>query len=546
VPSFRLFRRSSRRSLLIEINPFQILAAGIRRSEDGSVILDGVAEFPADDDAGFRAWLADEFDRQKSWVPAVVSLVPPGGLLQRESLQPRKLAEPGYLAELAREQYKIEQPGHWILETLNPQDGTPLPEEGIARPALVFGVAHAEVHRAQQRLLDHRLLPYQLEMGLLPLIGALADHKARRGDKRAIVVVVIHPEHTAAYILGKEGVHTPALVRHGFSSIVQAVGKEFGLASPEEARRRLQEPEEELKLRATRFVRAIGRDLKPVVDSYEMTTGQPVGEIYCAYLPPALSWLAEPLAQVVQRAPFVIDCRAWLPTVGLRPAGDLPGLGQHWLGVLSLIAIPPGPRPEKVLGEKGAGPAPWHVDCRLSAQLPSNRLIGGRFLVGALATALSTFALILALWQAYVIHSLDTDTEYWNRQTSSNQKLFDELTHATRDLQENSARFDHAYALMRAPYPVTDFVLNLGRSLPPRMRVDRIEADPGRVAMSGSLNEPPEQASRSLGRYMEGLRRSPAIGPLFSSIGLTSLQREGESDDSLAFEITFRLKGEKP
>src|SRR5260221_6167273 len=67
-------------------------------------------------------------------------------------------------------------------------------------------------------------------------------------------------------------------------------------------RERLQHADDELLLRAGKFVRAIGRDLKPLVDSYEMTTGQPVGEIYCAYLPAALSWIAEPLAHVVGRA----------------------------------------------------------------------------------------------------------------------------------------------------------------------------------------------------------------------------------------------------
>src|SRR5258708_18371479 len=126
-------------------------------------------------------------------------------------------------------------------------------------------------------------------MSLLPLLGAIIDHKTRHNDKRAAVVVGIEQEHTTAYILGKEGVHTPGPVRHGFSSIAQAACKEFGLKEAAEVRERLQHADDELLLRASKFVRAIGRDLKPLVDSYEMTTGQPVGEIYCAYLPESRS-----------------------------------------------------------------------------------------------------------------------------------------------------------------------------------------------------------------------------------------------------------------
>ncbi len=336
-----MFNRGSRRGLLVEINPYQILAAGIARMDESPLILDCAAEFDSHDDAGFRHWLDTNFEKQNAWVPVICGFVPPEGLLQRESLQARKLAEPGYLDGLIREQYKIEHPENWKLATLSPQDGQLVTADGAQRPALICGVSHSDVHRIQQRLLDHRLLPYRLEQGILPLLGTIADYKARRDDKRAIVVVVIEHEHTTAYILGKEGVHTPASVRHGFSSIVQAARKEFGLNEAGEIRDRLHLADEELLLRATKFVRAIGRDLKPLVDSYEMTTGQPVGEIYCAYLPPALSWITEPLAQVVGRTPFTIDCAAWLPSVNIQSADNVAQFGAHWLGALSLVAGTP-------------------------------------------------------------------------------------------------------------------------------------------------------------------------------------------------------------
>lgn len=99
---------------------------------------------------------------------------------------------------------------------------------------------------------------------------------------------------------------------------------------------------------------------------------------------------------------------------------------------------------------------------------------------------------------------------------------------------------------MQKPLPATDFILNLGRTLPPNMQVDRIASTPGRVTMSGSLHEPPDQSSLALGRYLEELRRTPAIGPHFSSIALTALQRANDSDDSLAFAITFMLPGDPP
>src|SRR5262245_17356970 len=115
-----LFSPNSRRSLLIEINPYQILAAGIVRPEEGATIVDCTAEFDRGDDAGLRRWLDVNFEKQKMWIPTICDFVHPSSLLRRESILPRKLIEPGYLTNLVHEQYKIERPETWKLHTLSP------------------------------------------------------------------------------------------------------------------------------------------------------------------------------------------------------------------------------------------------------------------------------------------------------------------------------------------------------------------------------------------------------------------------------------------
>ena len=541
MPFSDLFKRNSRRSLLLEVNPYQILAAGFTQPDEGTAILDCAAEFDSDDDLGLRQWLDENFDKQKAWLPVICGVVAPEGLLQRESILPRKLTDATYLTGLVRDQYKLEHPDAWKFSTLSPLEGSPIPPEGTQRPALICGLSQTDVHRVQQRLLDHRLLPYRLEMGILPLLGVISNFKARRNDKRAIVVVNIEQEHTVAYILGKEGVHTPAPVRHGFASIVNAARKEFGLNHASAVRDRLLQNDEELLLRATKFVRAIGRDLKPLVDSYEMTTGQPVGEIYCAYLPPALSWITEPLAQVVGRTPFTMDTSEWMPTVGLQVVDGVAALGQHWLGALSLLAEIPGAKLDNTPREDAVYQGPWHIDCRLSAQLPNNKLVRRRFIATAVAAGLAGSALTIASWLLYVSNARANDALFWTQRIGESQPVYNTLTKTSHTLAARAAKLDSAYELMAAPYRVSDLILNLGRTRPTNTRIDTIEANETGVTMRGGLHEPSEQGSLSLRHYVDELRRDPAIGPLFASVALTSLQREDEAD-SLAFEITFKLK----
>lgn len=537
-----LTNRNSRRSLLIEHNPFQILAAGITRADNGAgVTIDCTAEFDRDDDAGLRHWLAQNFEKQNTWVPAIASFSPPEALVQRESLQPRKLAEPDYLTDLVKDQYKIEHPSAWKLEVLSPLEGELVPSEGTQRPGLICGVSHTDVHLMQQQLLDHRLLPYRLEMSILPLLGAITDHQERLNDKRAIVVIVIEQEHTAAYILGKEGVHTPAPVRNGFTSIVQSARREFDLLTADDVRQRLQHPDDELLLRASKFVRSIGRDLKPLVDSYEMTTGQPVGGIYCAYLPPALSWIAEPLAQVIGRTPFAFDCAAWQGAVGIHTSNNVAPPAHHWLGALSLVADLPVAKPEKPTKADAAYQGPWRIDCRISAALPSSDLIRRRFVTNAVASTLAAVLLIFTLWQLYNSGLLSTQISYWQQQIAENDRAFKSLNADAAKLDALVAKLDAAHALVRAPYITSDLVLELGRTRLERMTLERIDGFREGLVLRGVLREPSTRASQTLRTYVDTLRNDPKLGPLFSGVALVSMERNDQGDQ-ITFEIACRLK----
>src|SRR4051812_40764231 len=73
LPSFSPFRRKPARSLVLEINPFQILAACIQRAKGGITVIDSTAEFSLDDDDGLERWLDERFGSQREWVPVIGS-----------------------------------------------------------------------------------------------------------------------------------------------------------------------------------------------------------------------------------------------------------------------------------------------------------------------------------------------------------------------------------------------------------------------------------------------------------------------------------------
>jgi len=152
---------------------------------------------------------------------------------------------------------------------------------------------------------------------------------------------------------------------------------------------------------------------------------------------------------------------------------------------------------------------------------------------------------VAASWQLYATYSLRTDTLFWEKQMAANQQLFTELKAASVTLRKQSVTLDRAYDLMAEPFQMTDLLINLGRTVPPHMRIDRIESNDARVAISGLLLEPAEEASGTLGRYMNDLRRNPAVGPLFSHMAITTLQRKTTGEEMI-FELTLRLNSPAP
>src|SRR5258708_10611818 len=203
------FRRKARRSLLLEVNPFQVLVAGLHRINGGPEVIDCTAEFAIEDDAGLRAWLDGKFGAQRGWVPVVGSITPAEAMLRRENLQPRRLAETGYLGYLFKELSRGHQPEAWTLAALDPLAGTPLVPGGTAHPGLLLGLANDDIERFQRRLLDHRLLPHRIELGILPLLGAISHLAEQRQERRAIAVIVTGLAHTPPYIAPRQALHTP-------------------------------------------------------------------------------------------------------------------------------------------------------------------------------------------------------------------------------------------------------------------------------------------------------------------------------------------------
>ena len=117
-----------------------------------------------------------------------------------------------------------------------------------------------------------------------------------------------------------------------------------------------------------------------------------------------------------------------------------------------------------------------------------------------------------------------------------------EIRRLQRFYEIESKKIESAYSEMRNPFLFSAFVSELGRSLPERMVVDTIEFGDGKFIIHGRLREASERASLLLGDYLDKLRTDPELGPHFTSINVTGLDRSLEDEQMMTYAITMHLK----
>jgi hypothetical protein len=181
----------------------------------------------------------------------------------------------------------------------------------------------------------------------------------------------------------------------------------------------------------------------------------------------------------------------------------------------------------------------WHLDFRDATSLPEDRVVRVRFLVNTCAAALMFFLLMLVGWQLFIRSNIVAQLRFWDEKLAAHRHEYEQLQGELRDYMADAGKVKDAYDIVYSPFVPSAFVLNIGRTLPDRMTVDMIGYAEGVVTIRGSLAEPPERASRVLGRYIETLRADPKIGPLFSDIAAPSLDR-AKQENLFTFEIVLR------
>jgi hypothetical protein len=182
----------------------------------------------------------------------------------------------------------------------------------------------------------------------------------------------------------------------------------------------------------------------------------------------------------------------------------------------------------------------------LVAELPEDSVVGIRFITYAVSVAIAFSAVLFTGWYAYADLTVRHQIEDGTMRLEEDQWEVIEIRRLQRFYEIESKKIESAYNEMKNPVLISGFTNELGRTLPERMVADSIEFGDGKFLVRGRMRESSEQASILLGKYLDKLRADPQVGPHYTSINVTALDRSPDDEQMMNYTLTLRLKPRTP
>ena len=309
---------------------------------DGPLIVEELDECPVDDAEKFSETLKRlQVSKSPSgYLHAVCGLYPGKRIVRRASLDPKRYRDPAYLNEVITQQLRVE-PDKFTISVLNSVDGTDFDiTKTSQKEALFCGLPADDIASIQDSLLGNGIYPERLELGTVSVLGSLVDYLEFKKSKTPTLVLEISGDSTHSYIVTSSGVETSRPIAQGLEAMIPVVQKELNLKDEDSARKLFYSNTFDFTGMGPLLVKRLLKELQSSIGFYEVQTGQSVGQVLCAMIPPKLTWLENTIAAALGVPSLKLDASAWLQSrqITLSDRAAQVGASSKWFGLFGLMA----------------------------------------------------------------------------------------------------------------------------------------------------------------------------------------------------------------
>ncbi len=184
----------------------------------------------------------------------------------------------------------------------------------------------------------------------------------------------------------------------------------------------------------------------------------------------------------------------------------------------------------------------WHPNFRNFDRLPDTKVVRTSFFVNGVAVLIAVSLTIYTVYREVDLHAMRADAASAIKEIEANKPTSDQAVALFKNFQEQEKQLLALREFLAASKIVTsEFILQIGSTLPAGIKLTSIDYKPTEVALRGGIEGAPDEASGKAVAYVEELRKNAAISALFGNIGLSSIVRDSASG-LIKFEISLKFK----
>lgn len=334
---------SKSRAVFLEANEYGLLAATATAGKPPLVVqrLESLS-LPQSDETlqGFVQDLAES--KPRAYLPAQCGVYPAGSFVHRLTLeQPPKAKEPGFFERTLKTEYEIDA-AHHLVAVLHAATGVPFdPQRPLTaqKELLLCGAPTARFHEIQDQLVDWRIFPQRMTMGITASLGALMHYASFRSLRLPTLVLELTAESAHVFVFSQGSLDVSRPIPHGLDSMFPALQRELDLKDEESARKLFYSNTFDFTEMGPVLLRKLLKELQASTGFYEVQTGQMIGQIFLTRLPSNLAWIEQVLSDALGVEVLKIDYQPWLESVFVTPGENVSfdSLDNRWLGLFGLM-----------------------------------------------------------------------------------------------------------------------------------------------------------------------------------------------------------------
>ena len=183
----------------------------------------------------------------------------------------------------------------------------------------------------------------------------------------------------------------------------------------------------------------------------------------------------------------------------------------------------------------------WHPNFRNVELLPDIKVVRTSFFLNGAAILVVIGLVFYLIENTIALRALREQVAYWQHQIDTEKPGSDRAVAQFKKFQAEEKKLLELKVFQSAQVIGSEFLLQLGESLPPRVALSAIDYHGGSIVLRGNISGSSDEASGDAAAYVDVLGKFPAFAGKFDSVSLTGISRN-TGTGGISFEILVKLK----